>query len=76
MTKKEVMKYIKSSPEIMHGVPCIIGTRIPVSQIPSMLADGMTINQILKEYPSLTKEAIKAALKYSSYACNIEIANL
>lgn len=76
MTKQEVQQYIKSDPEIMHGLPCINGTRIPVAQIPSMIADGMSIKQILKEFPSLTAEAIKAALKYSSYACNIEIVNL
>ena len=76
MKKEEVMKFIKSDPEIMHGVPCIKGTRIPVSQVPGMLADGMTIKQILKEYPSLTEESIRAALKYSSYACNFEISKL
>jgi uncharacterized protein (DUF433 family) len=76
MNREEVMKYISSDMEIMHGQPCIKGTRIPVGQIPAMIADGMTIKQILKEYPSLTDQSIRAALKYSSYACNFEISKL
>jgi len=76
MTKQEVLKYIKSDQQIMHGLPCIKGTRIPVSQIPSMMADGMSISQILKEYPSLSEKAIKAALKYCSFATNLEIINI
>jgi uncharacterized protein (DUF433 family) len=76
MKKEEVMKFIKADPDIMHGIPCIKGMRIPVAQIPSMLADGMTINQILKEYPSLSLKSIRAALKYASYACNLEIISL
>jgi len=69
MTKSEVIKYIKTDPEIMHGATCIKGTRIPVAQIPSMMADGMTMEEILREYPSLTEKAIKAALKFASYLC-------
>ncbi|MBW8048758.1 MAG: DUF433 domain-containing protein [Cytophagales bacterium] len=38
----------------MHGKPCIKGTRIPVQLIVSMLADGMSEQEIIKEYPSLT----------------------
>ena len=62
----DIYKYISSDPQIMHGKPCIIGTRIPVSLIVSMIADGMSITTILREYPSLTKDSIKAALKYAS----------
>ncbi len=76
MTKQQVLKYVKSDRDIMHGLPCVKGTRIPIAQIPSMIADGMTIQQILKEYPSLTEKSIRAALKYASYACNFEIVNL
>ncbi|MBW8051919.1 MAG: DUF433 domain-containing protein [Cytophagales bacterium] len=53
MKKNEVYKYISSNPKIMHGKPCVNGTRIHVSLVVSMLADGMTEEQILKEYPSL-----------------------
>jgi uncharacterized protein (DUF433 family) len=41
-------------PEIHHGEPCIAGTRIPVRMIVGSLADGMTIEQIVAEYPHLS----------------------
>jgi uncharacterized protein (DUF433 family) len=64
-----VYKYISSDPQVMHGKPCIKGTRIPVSLVVAMLSDGMSVNAILKEYPSLTKTSIRAALKYASLTC-------
>jgi uncharacterized protein (DUF433 family) len=52
--------------EILVGKPIIKGTRIPVHLIIELLANGMTEEQILKEYPQLKKEDIKAALLYAS----------
>ena len=49
---------------ICHGQACIKGTRIPVHQIIGMLANGDTIEHILKEYPSLEREDILACLDY------------
>lgn len=71
--KNEIFKLISSKPEIMHGRPCIKGTRIPVSLVVGMLADGMTMDEILNEYPSLSLKTIKAALKFASFTCEYEI---
>ncbi len=57
---------ITADPEIMHGKACIEGTRIPVSVILDNLADGMTEEEIIKSYPSITSEDIKAAILYAS----------
>lgn len=57
---------ITADPQILHGRACIEGTRIPVSVILDNLADGMTEEEILKSYPSLTKEDIKAAISYAT----------
>ncbi len=54
------------NPKIMVGKPIIRGTRIPVDAIINRLADGMSINDILNEYPNITEEDIKAALSYVS----------
>jgi len=70
MKKNEVYKYIGSNPNIMHGRPCVKGTRIHVSLIVSMLADGMSKEEILKDYPSLTEQTINAALKYAAIMCD------
>lgn len=54
------------NPNICHGKPVIKGTRIPVHQILSSLASGDSIQDILREYPNLEEEDIKAALAFGS----------
>ena len=72
MTKEEVFSRISSDAEIMHGTPCIKGTRIPVWLVVGMMGDGETEDEILKQYPSLSPVDIKAALKYASYTAHSE----
>ena len=50
----------------MVGKPIIKGTRIPVDLIIKLLANGMTPKEILKDYPQLKVEDIKAALNYAA----------
>jgi len=52
--------------EILGGKPTIKGTRIPVYLILELLASGMSVNIIIKEYPELTREDVHAALEYAS----------
>jgi len=58
---------IISEPNICGGEPCIKGTRIPVHIILSHLAAGDDFNTILKNFPRITIEDIKACLEYASY---------
>lgn len=53
---------------VMRGVPCIRGTRIPVTTVVAMLADGMTIAEIIANYPQLTDEDVRDALRYAAVA--------
>ena len=53
-------------PKVCHGQACIKGTRIPVYQILGMMANGDTIEELLEEYPSLTREDILALLDYAA----------
>jgi len=57
---------VVSDPEIHHGEPCIAGTRIPVRMIVGSLADGLTVEQIVAEYPQLTSEDVLGALAYAA----------
>lgn len=59
-------EYQSIDPHICHGEACIKGTRIPVHQIVHMMAGGDTIEDLLEDYPSLTKEDILACLEYSA----------
>jgi uncharacterized protein (DUF433 family) len=53
-------------PEILNGKPIIKGTRISVALILQCLASGMTREEILKGYPTLTQAGIDAALDFAA----------
>jgi uncharacterized protein (DUF433 family) len=59
------MEFIEINPKIMLGKPVIKGTRITVEHIISMLAQGISIDEILIEYNGLKKEEILACLRYA-----------
>ena len=63
--EKRIDGRIVINPKIMVGKPVIRGTRIPVDAIIKRIADGLTIKEILKDYPNLTKDDVKAALHYA-----------
>ncbi|MBW1716207.1 MAG: DUF433 domain-containing protein [Deltaproteobacteria bacterium] len=58
--------YITVDPSVCHGKACIKGTRIMVSVVLDNLAAGLSVEEIIKSYPSLTKEAIQAAISYAA----------
>ena len=61
-----IENYITANPDICHGQPCFKGTRIMVYIILELLEAGETVEQILKSYPSLTRDFIKAALHFAA----------
>ncbi len=56
--------YIVSDKEVLLGKPTIKGTRISVEHIVGLLAQGWTENQILENFPRLTKESLQAVFAY------------
>ena len=57
---------ISIDPAVHHGDPCIRGTRVSVRILVGSLADGMTQEEILAEYPQLSPEDIRASLAYAA----------
>lgn len=53
---------------IMGGVPCVRGTRIPVSTVVGLLAQGQTVEQILADHPQLVAEDVQASLEFAALA--------
>ncbi len=51
---------------VCHGKACIKGTRVMVSVILDSLAEGLSVEEVLKQYPKLTKQDINAAFGYAS----------
>jgi len=58
---------ITSDPNILGGKACIRGMRISVSLIINLIANGMTFEEIIDEYPDLEMEDIQQALRYAAW---------
>jgi uncharacterized protein (DUF433 family) len=59
---------ITTDPDVMGGLPSIRGLRIPVATVVAMVADGMSVEEILAELPDLTREDVREALLYAAEA--------
>jgi uncharacterized protein (DUF433 family) len=59
---------ITVDPEKMGGQPCLRGLRIPVATVVAMVADGLTVGEIVAELPDLEPDDIPAALRYAAEA--------
>ncbi len=66
MTHEELLERISIDPGVHGGKPCIRGHRIWVSLILDFLASGLSAEEIVQEYPQLTKEDVRACVAYAS----------
>lgn len=62
----DLLSRITTEPDKCGGRPCIRGMRIRVTDVLDMLAAGMSVAQILEDYPDLEDEDIKACLHYAA----------
>ena len=66
MERDELLNRISVDPNICFGKPCIKGHRIWVSLVLDMLASGMPIADILKEYPGVEETDVLACIAYGA----------
>jgi uncharacterized protein (DUF433 family) len=64
--EEELLERIVLDPKVMVGKPVIRGTRVPVEHVLTLLAEGLTVKEILKDYPHLTKDDVAAVLLYAA----------
>ena len=62
------MNWIVADPEHLGGAPRVRDTRISIALLLELLACGMTIPQVVEEYPSLSEEAVQGALAELAHA--------
>jgi len=70
---EKLLNRIAVNPNVLVGKPVIKGTRIPVYLVVQLIAAGMNIKDVLKEYPELKEDDVKAALLYASKLLEREI---
>jgi uncharacterized protein (DUF433 family) len=66
MKQEALLSRISIDPQVCFGRPCIRGHRIWVSLVLDLLAGGMTAQEILREYPGLEEEDIRACIAYGA----------
>ena len=66
MTDEQLLERITVDPAICRGKPCIKGHRIWVSLVMDLLAGGMTIEQVLAQYPGLESDDVRACMAYAA----------
>ena len=62
MTARTISKIICRDPEIMGGRPVFRGTRVPIDVVFDNLADGLSLDEILREYPTLERDDVVCLL--------------
>jgi uncharacterized protein (DUF433 family) len=72
----EQLALIATDPQVMHGQAVIAATRVPVSVVLDCIAAGMTVEEILAEYPTVTTDGIRAAAAYGALLARDEIVPL
>lgn len=70
--QEELINRITIDPNICHGKPTIRGLRYPVSNMLELLASGMTIEELLEDYPDLEREDFLACIAYAAKLTNIK----
>ena len=58
--------YISVEPGVCHGKACIAGTRVMVAVVLDNLAAGISAEEIVKSYPTVTLDAVRAAIAYAA----------
>ena len=62
----DATKRITCDPQIMQGRPCVRDLRITVGLVVNLVANGMSREEILRNYPDLETEDIQACLRYAA----------
>ncbi len=66
-------KYITFAPEVLGGKPVITGSRLSVEFIMELIASGATVDDIIKQYPHVSGEAVREAIAYAARAVKNEV---
>jgi len=66
MKHETLLDRISSDPNICFGKPCVRGHRIWVSLVLDVLADGLSIADVLEQYPQLVEDDVRACIAYAA----------
>lgn len=64
MANDDLLDRVTVDPAVCHGQPCIRGTRVPITVFLDALAAGMTVEEIIGHYPTLTADDVLAVMQF------------
>jgi uncharacterized protein (DUF433 family) len=76
VTSEELLELISIDPNVCHGQPCIKGTRVLVTVVLDALAAGLSASEIVRHYPTIDEEGVRAAAAYGAWLAKQEIHGL
>lgn len=65
--------YIVRDPAICGGEPVVVGTRVTVRSVLASLAEGMTVEEIVADFPTLTEESVRAVVAFAAVSAEEDI---
>ena len=68
-----VFHRITHDPAVMGGRACLRGLRITVALVVNLVANGLSVEEILREYPDLEREDVREALRYAAFLASEEV---
>lgn len=76
MTSAELLDLITIDSGVCHGQPCIKGTRVLVTVVLDALAAGLAASEIVRHYPTIDEDGVRAAAAYGAWLAKQEIHGL
>jgi len=73
MAAANLLRLISIDPDVCHGQPCIKGTRVLVTVVLDAVAAGLTPAEIVRQYPAITEEGVRAAAAYGAWLAKQEV---
>lgn len=71
MHKTEIGKYLVIDPEICHGQMTFRGTRVPVDTVMTYLAKGYSVDQLVRSWPEINRQAVEEAIRLASESLHV-----
>ena len=72
MSSDHLLARITMDPQVCHGKPCIRGLRYPVEWLLELLSSGMSVTEILADYPNLEEEDLRAACAFGARLSRVQ----
>ena len=72
MSNERLLERITVDPNICHGKPCVRGLRYPVEMLLELQSSGMSVAEILADYPDLEADDLRAACAYGARLSRVQ----